>query len=86
MDPLTIATSLSLAAFGVGAVWLGVWVLRNAERVVGSARRQLVEMFGEQFPGLADEQPDPLGAHIAGIGFAIVGVALLVAAGFTALT
>ncbi|HWR85031.1 MAG TPA: hypothetical protein VN200_03445 [Rhodoglobus sp.] len=85
MGPLTIATSLSLAAFGAGAVWLGIWVLRNAERVVGSARRQLVDMFGEQFPGLAEERPDPLGARIAGVGFVIVGAALLVGAVFTAL-
>lgn len=66
-----------LAVFGVAAGWLGVWAWRNAERLVDSARQQLVELFGEQFPGLEHSEPDPRGARIAAVGFTLVGVVLL---------
>ncbi len=68
---------LALAGFGILAIVAGVIVWRNAERIVQDARRQLQGMFGDQ-PGLYDTPPQPLGARIAGAGFAVVGVTLLV--------
>lgn len=69
-----------LALFGVGAIWLGAWVWRNALTVVTDARQQLTAMFGDSFPGLFESPPEPLGARIAGASFVAVGIAFVVIA------
>ena len=69
-----------LAVAGIGATLLGVFVWRSAKKLVTDARQTLHEMFGESFPSLFTEEPDPRSARIAGIAFVAVGVVLLVVA------
>ena len=71
---------IALVVFGGGAIALGVVAWRSAEKLVADARRTLEAMFGDSFPGLFAEEPDPRGARIAAVAFVIAGVALLVLA------
>lgn len=69
-----------LAPLGIALLVLGVSVLRNAEKVVTDARRQLEGMFGESRPELFTGHPDPLAARIGGAAIAVAGAGMLVAA------
>ena len=69
-----------LAVSGLGALALGIFTWRSATKLVTDARQTLVQMFGDAFPGLFTEEPDPNGARIAAAGFMGVGIALLIAA------
>ena len=71
---------IGLTVAGVAAIVGGVVTWRTAAKLVADAQHTLRQMFGDSFPGLFTENPDPKGAHIAAVGFAAVGVALLVAA------
>ena len=77
MDSLPIV--VALAVFGLLAVVAGVIVWRGAQRIVDDARRELDGMFGSQ-PEFTGAPPSPLAARIAGAGFTVVGVVLLVVA------
>lgn len=74
-----------LAVFGVLAVVVGVSVWRTAADVVTDARRTLQGMFGEQFPGLFQGEPDPRSARIGGVAFVVLGVLLVLAGALLAL-
>lgn len=76
----TVLAVIALAAFGVGAIALGVFAWRAAEKIVTDARQTLRGMFGDSLPGLFAEEPDPRGARIGGAAFVVAGVALLVVA------
>jgi len=71
---------IGLTVAGVAAIVFGVVTWRSARKLVADARQTLLAMFGDSFPGLFTEEPDPRGARIAAIGFGLVGVVLLVAA------
>ena len=76
---------IGLTVAGVAAIVGGIITWRTAKKLVADAQQTLRQMFGDSFPGLfaheeADEQADPKGARIAAVGFAAVGVALLVTA------
>jgi hypothetical protein len=76
-----VQTALAVIALvGVGAVALGVFAWRSAMKLVTDARHTLQAMFGDSFPGLFAEEPDPRGARIAGAAFILAGIALLVVA------
>jgi hypothetical protein len=77
---LTLIVVIGLVVAGVAAIIFGVFTWRSAKKLVVDARQTLVAMFGNSFPGLFTEEPDPRGARIAAVGFVGVGVALLVAA------
>jgi hypothetical protein len=81
----TLITAVVLAAFGIGAIALGVFAWRSAQKLVTDARQTLRAMFGESLPGLFAEEPDPRGARIGGAAFIVAGAALLVAAAVVAL-
>ncbi|CAN5183719.1 hypothetical protein BH09ACT5_BH09ACT5_01460 [soil metagenome] len=76
----TLITAIALAVFGVGAIALGAVAWRSAATLVADARRTLRAMFGDSFPGLFTEEPDPRSARIAAVGFVAVGLVLLVVA------
>ena len=76
----TLLVVIALAVFGIGAIALGIFAWRSALKLVTDARQTLKAMFGESFPSLFTEEPDPRGARIAAVGFVAVGVALLVVA------
>lgn|GEM_PF-6828126 len=78
MQNLIVVIGLTVA--GVAAIVFGVVTWRSARKLVADARQTLLAMFGDSFPGLFTEEPDPRGARIAAIGFGLVGVVLLVAA------
>lgn len=82
MTPLLI--DLGLAAIGVVAIVAGVITYRNAERITQDARRVLTEMFESVIPQVFAEPTSPRGAQGAGIGFVILGVALVVTAAVAA--
>ena len=71
-------TVIALVVFGIGAIALGIFAWRSALKLVTDARQTLQAMFGESFPGLFTEEPDPRGARIAAVAFAALGVVLLV--------
>lgn len=72
--------AIVLAVAGLGALALGISAWRSATKLVTDARQTLVQMFGDSFPGLFEQEPDPKGARIAAAGFMGVGVALLIVA------
>jgi hypothetical protein len=76
----TIITVIALAVFGVGAIVLGIFAWRSAQKLVTDARHTLQAMFGDSLPALFTEEPDPRSARIAAVGFVAVGVVLLVLA------
>lgn len=76
----TVLVVIALVVFGVGAIALGIFAWRSAKKLVTDARQTLLGMFGDSFPGLFTEEPDPRGARIAAVGFIVAGVALLVVA------
>ena len=76
----TALAVIALVVFGVGAIALGVFAWRSAVKLVTDARHTLQAMFGDSFPGLFAEEPDPRGARIAGAAFILAGIALLVVA------
>lgn len=78
MQNLIVVIGLTVA--GVAAIVFGIVTWRSAKKLVTDARQSLLAMFGDSFPGLFTEEPDPRGARIAAIGFGVVGVALLVVA------
>lgn len=71
---------LVLAAFGVAALLLGRFTLRNAASLVSNSTDEVAQMFGDakQFEALFAQKPTSNSARIAGIGFLLVGAALLV--------
>lgn len=75
-----LVPAIVLAVAGLAALALGIFAWRSATKLVTDARQNLVQMFGDAFPGLFTEEPDPKGARIAAVGFMAVGVALLVVA------
>lgn len=80
----TVLTAVVLAVLGIGAIALGVFAWRAAEKIVTDARQTLRGMFGDSLPGLFTEEPDPRGARIGGVAFIVAGAALLVVAGVVA--
>ena len=76
---------LFLVVFGIAAIVLGAFAWLKADELVRGAREQLSQMFGQQMPQLFTTEPDPRGARIAGVGFAIVGAVFLIAAAVIAL-
>ncbi|CAN5227419.1 hypothetical protein BH11ACT5_BH11ACT5_15650 [soil metagenome] len=75
-----LIAAIALALAGIAAVVGGIITWRTAKKLVVDARQTLLAMFGDSFPGLFTEEPDPRGARIAAVGFVGVGVALLVVA------
>ena len=72
-----IIAGIALIVFGGGALWLGIAVFRNAEKVVTDARQQLHAMFSESMPTLFTTEPRPTAARIAGLAFAALGLILV---------
>ena len=75
-----LIAAIALALAGIAAVVGGVITWRTAKKLVVDARQTLIAMFGDSFPGLFTEEPDPRGARIAAVAFVVLGVALLVVA------
>ena len=75
-----LLAGIGLIVAAVAAIVGGVVTWRTAQKLVTDAQHTLRQMFGDSFPGLFTEEPDPKGARIAAVGFAALGVALLVAA------
>jgi hypothetical protein len=84
MAPLLI--NLALAALGVVGILCGILTWRHADRITQDARRTLTDMFEAQMPEVFTEPSSPRGAQGAGIGFAALGVALIVVAIVAAVT
>ena len=78
MQNLIVAIGLAVA--GIAAVAFGAYTWRSAQKLVADAQQTLRQMFGDSFPGLFTEEPDPKGARIAAVGFLALGVGLLIAA------
>lgn len=78
MQNIIVAIGLTLA--GIAAIVGAFFTWRSAKKLVADARQTLIGMFGDSFPGLFTEEPDPRGARIAAVGFGLVGVAFLVVA------
>jgi len=78
MTPLLV--NLALAVLGVVAILAGILTWRHADRITQDARRTLTDMFETQMPEVFAEPSSPRGAQGAGIGFAVLGVALIVVA------
>lgn len=70
-----------LALVGLAAIAFGALVWRSAAAIVEDARRTLLAMFGEGFPGLFTAPPDPRSARIAGVAMVGLGVVAVGAAG-----
>lgn len=75
-----LVAAIALALAGIAALVGGIVTWRTAKKLVVDARQTLVAMFGDSFPELFTGEPDPRGARIAAVGFALVGVVLLVVA------
>ena len=78
MQNLIVAIGLTIA--GIAALVGAFFTWRSATKLVTDARQTLTAMFGDSFPGLFTEEPDPRGARIAAVGFGVVGVAFLAVA------
>jgi hypothetical protein len=75
-----LIAAIALALAGIAAIAGGIITWRTAKKLVVDARQTLIAMFGDTFPALFAEEPDPRGARIAAAGFVVAGVVLLVVA------
>ena len=71
---------IGLAVFGAAALVFGVYMWRNAAKIVTDARQTLHGMFGETHPSLFAEEPDARAARIPAAVMVLLGVGLLMAA------